>query len=222
MAFFKNIKPKERIIVEEDNLGSMYLEDTEVLTKDGFKKMLDLKEGDHLLTRYCDSNITEWEEVTTLVEDDYEGEIFWLETRYMKTPHFTPGTFLWARPMKHGVTASDEYYFREEGNVIDSLAEQCEMLKYNKFYRKPLIFTHSIDLTNKEKMTSLNIGNYSYNPIDFFFWLGLVATDGSISKSDPVISITQCKTENIKVISDSMDKLFTDRWKKYEYDRAKR
>ena len=44
MAFFKNIKPKERIIVEEDNLGSMYLEDTEVLTKDGFKKMLDLKE----------------------------------------------------------------------------------------------------------------------------------------------------------------------------------
>ena len=125
MEYFKNIKPRERVIVKDDDLGSMYLEDTEVLTKDGFKKMLDLKEGDSILTRYCDSNITEWEEVSTLVEDDFEGEIYWLETRYMKTPYFTPGTFLWARPMKHGVALSDEYYFREEGNVIDSLAEQC-------------------------------------------------------------------------------------------------
>ena len=35
MAYFKNIKPREKIIIEDDNLGSMYLEDTEVLTKDG-------------------------------------------------------------------------------------------------------------------------------------------------------------------------------------------
>ena len=69
MEYFKNIKPRERVIVKDDDLGSMYLEDTEVLTKDGFKKMLDLKEGDSILTRYCDSNITEWEEVSTLVED---------------------------------------------------------------------------------------------------------------------------------------------------------
>ena len=62
MAYFKNIKPREKIIIEDDNLGSMYLEDTEVLTKDGFKKMLNLEEGDSILTRYCDSNITEWEE----------------------------------------------------------------------------------------------------------------------------------------------------------------
>ena len=119
MAYFKNIKPKERIIVDNNELGSMYLEDTEVLTKDGFKKMLDLKEGDYILTRYCDSNITEWEEINTLVEDDYEGEVFWLETRYMKTPCFTPETFLWARPMKHGISASDEFYFREEGEKLN-------------------------------------------------------------------------------------------------------
>ena len=39
--YFKNIKPRERVVVKDDDLGSMYLEDTEVLTKDGFKKMLD-------------------------------------------------------------------------------------------------------------------------------------------------------------------------------------
>ena len=222
MEYFKNRKPKEKPISTNKELGSMYLEDTEVLTKDGFKKMLDLKEGDHLLTRYSDSNITEWEKVDTLIEEDYEGEIYWLETRYIKSPKFVPDTFLWARPMKHGIADSNEYYYREEGNVIDALAEQCELLKYTNCYRKPLIFTHSIDLSHKENITSLNIGDYSYNPLDFFFWLGLVATDGSVSKSDPVISITQCKTQNIEIISDSMDKLFSNRWKKYEYDRSKR
>ena len=222
MEYFKNIKPRERIIVPENDLGSMYLEDTEVLTRDGFKKMLDLKEGDEILTRYSDSNITEWEKINTLVEDDYEGEVYWLETRYMKTPKFIPSTYLWARPMKHGISSNDEFYYREEGNVIDALAEQCELLKYNKFYRKGLIFTHSIDLTSKNKTTSINIGNNSYNAIDFFFWLGLVATDGSVSKSDPVISITQCKTQNIDIISNAMDKLFSKKWKKYEYDREKR
>ena len=135
MEYFKNIKPKEKIIVAKDNLGSMYLEDTEVLSEDGFKKMLDLKEGDKILTRYSDSSNTEWEEINTLIEDDYEGEIYWLETRYMKSPKFIPSTYLWARPMKHGISYSDEFYYREEGNVIDALAEQCELLEYNKIYR---------------------------------------------------------------------------------------
>ena len=222
MEYFKNIKPKEKIIIPQNNLGSMYLEDTEVLSKDGFKKMLDLKEGDEILTRYSDSSNTEWESINTLIEDDYEGEIYWLETRYMKSPKFIPSTYLWARPMKHGISYSDEFYYREEGNVIDALAEQCELLEYNKIYRKPLIFTHSIDLSHKEKVSTIDIGNNRYNAIDFFFWLGLVATDGSVSKSDPVISITQCKTQNIDIISNAMEKLFPERWKKYEYDRAKR
>ena len=222
MEYFKNIKPREKIIVPKDNLGSMYLEDTEVLSKDGFKKMLDLKEGDEILTRYSDSSNTEWESINTLIEDDYEGEIYWLETRYMKSPKFIPSTYLWARPMKHGISYSDEFYYREEGNVIDALAEQCELLEYNKIYRKPLIFTHSIDLSHKEKVSTIDIGNNRYNAIDFFFWLGLVATDGSVSKSDPVISITQSKTQNIDIISNAMEKLFPERWKKYEYDRAKR
>ena len=222
MEYFKNIKPKEKIIVAKDNLGSMYLEDTEVLSEDGFKKMLDLKEGDKILTRYSDSSNTEWEEINTLIEDDYEGEIYWLETRYMKSPKFIPSTYLWARPMKHGISYSDEFYYREEGNVIDALAEQCELLEYNKIYRKPLIFTHSIDLSHKEKVSTIDVGNNRYNAIDFFFWLGLVATDGSVSKSDPVISITQCKTQNIDIISNAMEKLFPKKWKKYEYDRAER
>ena len=42
----------------------------------------------------------------------------------------------------------------------------------------------------------------------FFYWLGLVATDGSIAKDQPVISITQCKTHNIDEIISMMDKLF--------------
>ena len=219
MEYFKNRKPKEKPKSTNKELGSMYLQNTEVLTKDGFKTMLDLKEGDYILTRYSDSNITEWEKINTLVEEDYEGEIYWLETRYIKSPKFVPDTLLWARPMKHGIAESNEYYYREEGNVIDALAE---LIKYTNCYRKPLIFTHSIDLTYKETMTSLTIGNYTYNSLDFFFWLGLVATDGSVSKSDPVISITQCKTQNIETISNSMEKLFSNRWKKYEYDRSER
>ena len=144
MEFFKNRTPKEKPISTNEELGSMYLEDTEVLTKDGFKTMLNLKEGDHILTRYSDSNITEWERVDTLVEEEYEGEIYWLETRYMKSPKFTADTFLWARPMKHGIKDTDEFYYREEGNVIDSLAEDCENLEYSQFIRKPLIFDHKI------------------------------------------------------------------------------
>lgn len=224
MQYFKNKKPnpRDKLISKNKDLGSMYSEETEVLTKDGFKKMLNLKEGDFILTRYSDSNITEWEEVDTLIEEEYEGEIHWFETRYMKSPMFTTDTYLWARSMKHGISQNDEYYYREDGNVIDALAEQCELLNYIECYRKPLIFTHSIDLTNKTQLKVLKIGDYEYNPIDFFFWLGIVATDGSVSKSDPVISITQCKTHNIDIISNVMDKLFPERWKKYEYDRSKR
>ena len=222
MAFFKNIKPKERIIVEEDNLGSMYLEDTEVLTKDGFKTMLNLKEGDHILTRYSDSNITEWERVDTLVEEEYEGEIYWLETRYMKSPKFITDSYLFARPMKHEITKSNEAYSSEEGNVIDSLAKDCAILNYAENIRKPLIFDHKIELVNRKHIKELKIGDFSYDSMDFFYWLGLVATDGSVAKKDPVISITQCKEKNIPIIIEMMDKLFKERWKKYEYDRSNR
>ena len=50
----------------------------------------------------------------------------------------------------------------------------------------------------------------------------MVASDGSIAKKDPVISITQCKENNIPIIDEMMNKVFNDRWKKYEYDRTDR
>ena len=71
-------------------------------------------------------------------------------------------------------------------------------------------------------LSEINIGDYTYDSKDFFYWLGLVATDGSIAKKDPVISITQCKEQNIPIITEMMNKVFGERWKKYEYDRTDR
>ena len=226
MAFFENWKGRkireEEIKYEKSEFTSMYLPGTEVLTKEGFKKIENLDDGDKILTRYSDTNIIEWEDVEIMVQDEYEGKIHWFETRYMKSPKFITDSFLFSRPMKHEVTKSNEAYSSEEGNVIDSLAEDCMILPYSEHIRKPLIFDHKINLVHRNHIKKIEIGDYEYNSLDFFYWLGLVATDGSIAKKDPVISITQCKEKNIPIIDEMMNKLFTDRWKKYEYDRTNR
>ena len=67
------------------------------------------------------------------------------------------------------------------------------ILPYSEHIRKPLIIDHKINLVHRNHIKKIEIGDYEYNSLDFFYWLGLVATDGSIAKKDPVISITQCK-----------------------------
>ena len=226
MAFFENWegrKPSPRLEKENDSgLTSMYTPGTEVLSMEGFKPIESLEDGDKILTRYSDTNIIEWEDVEIMVEDTYEGKIHWFETRYMKSPKFISNSFLFARPMKHEITKSNEAYSSEESNVIDSLAEECETLKYYDNIRKPLIFDHKIELINRKHVNEIIIGEHTYDAKCFFYWLGLVATDGSIAKKDPVISITQCKEQNIPIIIKMMDDVFKDRWKKYEYDRTDR
>ena len=76
------------------------------------------------------------------------------------------------------------------------------------------------ELINRKNVNEIIIGEHTYDAKCFFYWLGLVATDGSIAKKDPVISITQCKEQNIPIIIKMMDDVFKDRWKKYEYDRT--
>ncbi len=227
MAFFENWqgrkpKPLSEEEFKDNGHTSMYLPGTEVLSKEGFKPIESLEDGDKILTRYSDTNIIEWEDVEIMVSDDYKGKIHWFETRYMKSPKFISNSYLFARPMKHEITKSNEEYSSEEANVIDSLAKDCTNLKYSESYRKPLIFDHRIDLVKRKHNETLTIGKWTYNTMDFFYWLGLVATDGSIAKKDPVISITQCKENNIPIIDEMMNKVFNDRWKKYEYDRTDR
>ena len=226
MAFFENWKENKRKNIEtqyeKSDFTSMYLPGTEVLTIEGFKPIESLDDGDKILTRYSDTNIIEWEDVEIMVEDEYNGKVHWFETRYMKSPKFITDSYLFARPMKHEITKSNEAYSSEEGNVIDSLAKDCAILNYAENIRKPLIFDHKIELVNRKHIKELKIGDFSYDSMDFFYWLGLVATDGSVAKKDPVISITQCKEKNIPIIIEMMDKLFKERWKKYEYDRSNR
>ena len=225
MSFFKNWEGRKKVVnneYEKTDFTSMYLPGTEVLTKEGFKPIELLDDGDKILTRYSDTNIIEWEDVEIMVQDEYEGKVHWFETGYMKSPKFITDSVLFSRPMKHEITKSNEVYSSEEGNVIDSLAEDCTILPYSDHIRKPLIFDHKIDLVHRNHVKKIKIGEYEYSSIDFFYWLGLVATDGSIAKKDPVISITQCKEKNISIIDVMMDNLFPERWKKYEYDRSNR
>ena len=146
----------------------MYLEDTEILSLDGFKPIKALKDEDKILTRYLDTNIIEWEPVEIMVEDYYEGDIHWFETRYMKSPKFITDSYLFARPMKSEITKSNESYQSEEGNVIDSLAEECTTLPYHDYIKKPLIFDHKIELKKRKTLKEINVGDYTYNAMDFF------------------------------------------------------
>ena len=137
MAFFENWqgrkpKPLSEEEFKDNGHTSMYLPGTEVLSKEGFKPIESLEDGDKILTRYSDTNIIEWEDVEIMVSDDYKGKIHWFETRYMKSPKFISNSYLFARPMKHEITKSNEEYSSEEANVIDSLAKDCTNLKYSE------------------------------------------------------------------------------------------
>ena len=59
MSFFKNWEGRKKVVnneYEKTDFTSMYLPGTEVLTKEGFKPIELLDDGDKILTRYSDTH----------------------------------------------------------------------------------------------------------------------------------------------------------------------
>ena len=157
----------------------MYCNQTEILTRKGFKKLGEI-----------DSN------AKILVKNPNSGEIHYFKTRYWDSPRFTPHTNLWTTTIKQNLGG------------IDSMTDRCEKVNYSSVWKKHIVLDHKIKLDKKNNPEYINIGKFDYRMLDLYYWLGIVATDGHLSKRDPVIIITQCKDKNITEIERVMNNLF--------------
>ena len=186
----------------------MYCSETEILTRQGFKKISIIDNNAKILTKNPLSGKSTWALSKGIEVSKYTGDIHFFKTRYWESPRFTPYTNMWATTIKQSMGG------------VDSMTDRCEKLKYSSIWRKHIVVDHKIKIDKKNNPESLSIGNFEYKMLDLYYWLGIVATDGHLSKRDPVIIITQCKDKNITEIERLMNNLFSDRWKKYQYERV--
>ena len=186
----------------------MYCNQTEILTRKGFKKLGEIDSNAKILVKNPNSGKSGWSFCQGIEKEHYTGEIHYFKTRYWDSPRFTPHTNLWTTTIKQNLGG------------IDSMTDRCEKVNYSSVWKKHIVLDHKIKLDKKNNPEYINIGKFDYRMLDLYYWLGIVATDGHLSKRDPVIIITQCKDKNITEIERVMNNLFQNRWRKYQYDRV--
>ena len=185
----------------------MYCKNTEILTREGFKLISNINKNEKLLLKSRSNGLSFWSDCKGLIDENYNGDIYYLKTKYWESPRFTPDEKLWVT------------FIKQPKGSIDEMSKDCKKQQYTNIWRKHIVVDHKINLELPDNPDMIKIGNNDYEMKTLFYWLGMVATDGHLSKRDPVVIITQCKNRNISEISRVMDVLFEDRWTLNEYER---
>ena len=185
----------------------MFCHDTEILTRKGFMPISRIEKNEKILVKNPSTSQSRWANSKDIVQTPYSGEIHYFKTRYWESPRFTPNQFMWTTTIKQHMGG------------VDEMSKVCERIPYSHVWRKHIVLDHKVKLNQKNNSEDTTIGSYDYNQLTLYYWLGIVATDGHLTKKDAAIIITQCKDHNISEISRVMDILFPGRWKQYSYDR---
>lgn len=182
--------------------------DTEIFTKNGWKKINDISDKETLLTKNSQTGYSEWEQNKKTHCFDYNGEIHWFESSQWKSPAFTDDHINWCAEY-------DKRKFR--GKKCKEIKRSCKKVPYLEIKDKRIVVDHEIKFDNSEVL-EIKIGDFTYNAKDFFFWLGLLVTDGTISEKKNICSIMQKKKQNISIIRNLFNRLFDERYKEYCYN----
>lgn len=175
-----------------------YTQDTEVLTRTGWKDIADLTEKDLLLTLNPHTNKAGWGVNHKLHSFDYSGKMYAWENSVMKTPVVTPNHIMWAK----------KYDVRNEAKF--EKVEAQDVARLNRFYGE-----YKIEMGDYSYIENkIEIDGMEFDSILFFTWLGLVCSDGHVSKDRNAVNITQ-KVE-VDYVRELCTELFGGLLKEYQ------
>lgn len=184
-----------------------YTPDTEVLTKDGWKYIVDLTSQDILLTLNTNTNKAEWQQNQKLNMFEYSGETIRWKTNQFISPGFTPDHIQWAA----------KYDIRKNRGKNNSSIENYAKVTTKDIFNKRFIINHEIDLDNEIHIKNIKIGKFNYNAKKFFRFLGWMVTDGTISNKKNACIVYQFKEKNHQQLIELFNDLFDDRWNQYKH-----
>ena len=85
----------------------MYCSETEILTRQGFKKISIIDNNAKILTKNPLSGKSTWALSKGIEVSKYTGDIHFFKTRYWESPRFTPYTNMWATTIKQSMGGVD-------------------------------------------------------------------------------------------------------------------
>jgi len=183
-----------------------YHPETEVLTKDGWKQISKLTSNDLLLTKNPNTSYCRWSPNKKLHRFNYTGPLHYFENSQVKSPAITPDHIMWCA----------QYDLRKfRGKACDYIACQAEKMPMQDVIGKRFVIDTAIVSDDGKVSELLAIGDYQYPARDLYKWLGLLASDGTITKIRNKCSIIQTKEKHLSEIRNLMDLLFANRWKEY-------
>ncbi len=168
-----------------------YHPDTEIYTKDGWKKVTEIKDDELLLVKNPATGKSYFAKNKKLHSFDFDGELYGYKNNQMISPLVNGAHLRWAAP----------YDLRKNrGLNNDRITEHCEKITAESLDGRRFVVDHKITRSDLEVQPDiLVVAGYSFHKLTLAKFLGLLATDGSIDKDLKHISVTQTK-ENVKEV----------------------
>jgi hypothetical protein len=161
------------------NHGRCHDPETELLTRDGWKKYDELYVGEMVATFNVETGMNEWQPLLEVYIDNYDGEIIHVQNKscdFMVTP-------------RHRMVAYDK---DKKKNVI------IEMQNFTRGMCPHKIFPRCANGTSEDLLSVTD------DEIRLVAWIW---TDGHIDKNHQKAHISQSKPENIEHIKNLLDRL---------------
>ena len=168
-----------------------------VLTKEGYKPFIELKEGDEVIT-FGENSLEEYKPIEKIINDDYDGIVYHIKGRNIDTT-VTPN---------HKFILKDRY-----GKTVIATIEEIANDR-TKFSHMSIIKNGGI-WNGNDKDTVIIKGNekqsedLTLDAKDFFAFMGIYLSEGCalVTHNNRMISITQKKPENIEKIRELLKRL---------------
>lgn len=178
--------------------------DTEILTREGWKLVSEIADGEQLLTKCPQTGVCRWSTNKRLLTMQHDGPVHWFENSEWSSPAITPDHLVWC-------TEYDRRRCRDM-KCRDMMDKFGEKIPYRMIHGKRFVVDHEIRTVGADD-ESIEVGGKKYPSEEFFEWLGWCLTDGGASKHRKACYVTQTKSNGWSRISFLMNFLFPGRWR---------
>lgn len=110
----REVEKYQQAILEKRAYGECYTPDALCLTKNGWKSIVDVKEGDEILTLNVETNEIEIQKVTFKTESDWDGEIYHVYSNISINDKVTPNHGYPIYKIENGKLLFDKFITVEE------------------------------------------------------------------------------------------------------------
>ena len=183
-----------------------YTPETEVLTRSGWKPVCDVRAGEFVLTKDPETGDARWSVNHETHVFEYAGPVHYWESSEERSPNITPDHTLWA---------ADMHRRRTRGMSAEAAADAfSEKIPYRDMAGKLFTVDHRIGGIQDDVCPDfITLGDYSYPAPLLAEWLGLVATDGTLSNAGGRNRVRIYQIKDATRIRVLMDLLFPNRWR---------